>query len=68
MNKNQDNTVAFLTALGSISSTTIGEYMFQAIGTLALGIMGALGGWLFAALIRPPLEKLIDKIKKKKAE
>lgn len=47
--------------LGLITTTTIGTLIFQALGTLVLGIIGALGGYLFNRFLRPKLDKLFTK-------
>lgn len=60
------NNIAII-LIGALTSSTIGSFLFQALGTLVLGIVGALGGYLFVKLIKPQLDKLFDKIKKKKA-
>lgn len=51
--------------IGAATTMSLGQFMFQALGTLLLGIIGALGGWLFTAVLRPKLDKIIKKIKGK---
>ncbi len=47
--------------LGAISSFSIGSLLFQGLGALFLGILGAIGGWLFTRFLKPKLEKLFKK-------
>lgn len=47
--------------LGAITSTTIGTFIFNALGAFILGIMGAAGGYIFVKLIKPRLDKLFAK-------
>ena len=55
-------------ALGMVTSLSVGQILFQALGTLALGCIGALGGYLFVKLIKPRLDRLFDKYSKKDNE
>jgi uncharacterized protein (DUF58 family) len=47
--------------LGSIAGISIGGLLFQALGVLLLGVIGAAGGWIFEKLIKPKLNKFIPK-------
>lgn len=53
--------------LGAITAAGIGSFLFQALGVLILGIIGALGGWIFEHLLKPRLNKLKAKIMERKA-
>lgn len=48
--------------IGAATSITIGNFVFEILGTLVLGVVGALGGYLFNKLIKP---KFDDYFKKK---
>lgn len=52
-------------AMGAITASSVGTFLFQAIGALILGLMGAIGGYLFNRFIRPKLDKLLNKNKQK---
>jgi len=47
--------------LGLITTTTVGAIIFQALGTLVLGVIGALGGYLFNRFVRPKLDNLFKR-------
>ncbi len=56
---------------GVITATGVGSFLFQAIGALILGIMGAIGGYLFNRFIRHHIDRVLNtksKNKQKKAE
>lgn len=61
---NKADVLAYM-AVGSATSGTIGQFLLQGIGTIVLGILGAFGGWLFYATMKPQLDKLKAKIGKK---
>ncbi len=46
---------------GAIFSGGIGSFIFQGFSVLVLGIIGALGGWLFTEYIRPKIKPRLDK-------
>ena len=50
---------------GLVTSVSFGQMIFQGLGTVILGMLGALGGYLFIKFIKPRLDSWIDK---KKAE
>jgi len=47
------------TITGLILSVGVGSFLFQALGAFVIGILGALGGWVFGHYIKPFLERLI---------
>ena len=49
------------TVTGLILSLSVGSFVFQALGAFVIGILGALGGWVFGHYIKPLLERLIKK-------
>lgn len=51
--------------LGAATSVTIGNFLFQALGTLILGIIGALGGYIFTRFIKPLVDAKIKRIREK---
>lgn len=53
--------------LGAITAAGVGSFLFQALGVLVLGIIGALGGWIFEHLLKPKLNKWKQKILSRKA-
>jgi len=54
--------------LGTVTATSIGSIIFQALGVFLLGILGAFAGWFFNAVIKPWLERKFIKKNKQKAE
>lgn len=46
---------------GTITAAGLGSFLFQALGAVILGLMGALGGYLFAKFIKPKLDKIFRK-------
>ena len=46
---------------GTITAVGVGAFLLQALGTLVLGIIGALGGYLFHKLLKPKIDKLLKK-------
>ena len=46
---------------GTASAVGIGSLLFQAVGALILGLMGAAGSYLFVRFIKPKLDKLFKK-------
>lgn len=50
--------------LGAVSGG-LGALVLKGVAALLLGIIGAAGGYIFHAFIKPKLDKLIAKIKKK---
>lgn len=63
MNDSTSSTMSII--LGAVTATGVGTVLFQAIGTLVLGLIGALGGYLFQKFVKPKLDKIINKISKK---
>lgn len=54
--------------LGALTAASVGTFVFEILGVLLLGVIGALGGWIFENLIKPKLNSLKDKILKNKTE
>jgi hypothetical protein len=50
-----------LPLIGAITATSVGSIVLQGLGTLALGIIGAIGGWLARKYLIPKIERLISK-------
>ena len=61
-----DFNTTVLTAIGAITGTSFGEYIFNILGTFLLGLIGAAGGYAFAVLIRPHIDAWIQKRKDRK--
>lgn len=57
----------FSVVLGALTAAGIGNIFFQALGAVLLGLLGALGGYLFGKFIKPKLDALISKKKDKEA-
>ena len=51
---------------GAVTSGGVGSFIFQGFGVLVLGVIGALGGWLFTEYLRPVLKPKLDRIFKRK--
>lgn len=49
--------------IGAVTATGFGTFVFQALGTVLLGVLGALGGYIFTRFIKPRIDKAL-KIKK----
>ena len=49
--------------LGAVTATGIGSFLFQALGAIILGILGALGGYIFTHFLKPRIDKLLSKKK-----
>jgi hypothetical protein len=47
--------------LGAITSGGVGWLLLQSLGAIALGILGALGGWIANKYIIPKLNRLFSK-------
>lgn len=47
--------------LGALTATGVGSFLFQAFGAILLGILGALGGYVFTHFLKPKLDKLFKK-------
>lgn len=45
----------------SATSAGIGSLILDSLGAIVLGVLGALGGWIFAKYLRPLLEKSLNK-------
>jgi len=65
MSQTRSETVSVV--LGAITATGLGTFLFQALGTLVLGFLGALGGYLFSHFLKPRLDRLLAKKKQEKA-
>jgi len=50
--------------IGAILSVSVGSLLLQGLGALIIGLLGALGGWLFAHFLKPRLEKLFKRLTK----
>lgn len=59
MQDTTNNTLSII--LGALTSIGVGTLFFQAIGTLVLGLIGALGGYLFQRFLKPRLDSLFNK-------
>jgi hypothetical protein len=57
MNKNELPS----TVIGAASSVSIGSVLMDSAGALLIGVLGALGGWLFAHFVKPKLDKWFKK-------
>lgn len=53
--------------LGVITASGVGAVLLQALGATLLGLLGGLGGYLFAKFIKPRLDKFLTKKSKPKA-
>lgn len=51
----------YSTVIGAITATSIGSFLFQTLGAFVIGVVGALGGYLFARFLKPRLDKLFPK-------
>lgn len=60
MSKHQVNELGYVLT-GAITAGSVGAFIFQMVGTFLLGILGALGGWVFIEFIQPKLKKLRKK-------
>jgi hypothetical protein len=47
--------------LGATTTSVFGNLIAQGMSVIVLGILGALGGWIFTAFIMPRLNKLFRK-------
>jgi hypothetical protein len=54
--------------MGVATATSIGSFLFQAVGAVILGILGALGGYLFNRFLRHKIESFLKKSKEKNNE
>lgn len=57
-----------LVMFGAVTGTTVGTFIFQAVGTILLGILGALGGYIFIRFIKPRLDRISLKKDKDKLD
>lgn len=64
MSKEQINDTAQV-LVGTVSALGIGSFLFEAVGALILGVMGAAGGYIFTFYIKPHIKPIIEKIKQK---
>lgn len=53
---------------GAVTSAGVGSFLLDSLGALLLGIMGAIGGYLFTKFIKPQFDKLFSKNKIKSNE
>lgn len=49
---------------GVITALSVSTLLFQALGALLAGILGAAGSWLFLQFGKPWLEKIVNKFRK----
>lgn len=49
--------------LGAVTSMGVGYFFLKIGSAILLGVMGALGGYLFSKFIKPRLDKLFKKKK-----
>lgn len=61
MQEHHNNSISMI--LGAITAAGIGSILFQASIALILGVMGALGGYVFNRFIKPRVDKLFSKKK-----
>jgi len=66
MSKEAGNELGYI-IVASLTGMSIGAAIFQALGVLILGIMGAMGGYIFNKAIKPKLDAYFSKKKKDKA-
>lgn len=59
--KHDSNQIIGATLTGAVTGASIGSFLFQAFATVFLGMLGALGGWIFIELIQPELKKKFGK-------
>lgn len=52
--------------LGAITGVGADLIILKGFGVLMAGILGALGSWVFTKLIKPKMDELLEKIKKKR--
>jgi len=64
MSRETSDGLAYI-VMGAITASGVGQFLFQAIGALILGIMGAVGGYLFNRFLRPKFDALLNKNKQK---
>lgn len=49
--------------VGMVTSVSVGSFLFEVAGALIIGIVGALGGYLFQKFIKPRLDDLFRRKK-----
>lgn len=52
---------------GAVTGAGVGSFLFQAFATVFLGMLGALGGWIFIEFLQPKLQAKFGKKNNKKA-
>jgi len=66
MSNQQSNELGSI-LMGALTATTVGSFIFEAIGAFILGILGAAGAYLFSHIIVPAIKNRINKKKQEKA-
>jgi hypothetical protein len=66
MDKDMTRLDTLCVIMGTLTSIGIGGLLMQALGAFIVGILGALGTWIFVRYIKPALENLAEKITRKK--
>jgi hypothetical protein len=46
---------------GAVTSAGLGAFLLKGIAAIILGILGALGGYIFAQFLKPKLDQLFKK-------
>lgn len=63
---NQNNDLGSV-LIGALTATTVGSFLFQALGAFILGVLGAAGGYLFTHIVVPAIKKKFNKKNQEKA-
>lgn len=66
MSKEAGNELGYI-LIASLTGASFGAAVFEIFGVFILGIVGALGGYLFNKVIKPKLDKRFNKKKDSKA-
>lgn len=61
MSKQQAGEAAYYSIAGALTTGGVGLYLFELLGAVALGILGAIGGWIANKYIIPRLNKYFKK-------
>lgn len=62
MSKEQTNEIGTI-LFGALTSAGVGSFIFEALGALILGILGAAGAYIFTHVLVPKTKQLIAKLK-----